>query len=59
LINVVCNYIFLLLKAALIETVHNVKCIGISENAVQSYNILFIPQYFYDYYLYFCTHILL
>jgi len=40
-----------IVKAALIVTAHNVKCIGISESALQSYNILFIPQYFYDYYL--------
>jgi len=38
-------------KVALIVTSSNVKCIGISETALQSYNILFVPQGFYDYYL--------
>ncbi len=43
MINVICNYIFPSL-AALITTGYDIKCIGRSENAVQSYNFLLEPQ---------------
>jgi len=54
LINVICNYIFPSL-AALITTGYDIKCIGRSENAVQSYNFLLEPQTFSIFYSYFCS----